>query len=249
MHSILYYIIFFLAIGAAGMAVANRKAAKLVRKQRWLKYFTYILFTGIVVTGIFYNFFYWLAWLIAVASIFELLRVNFSKPTKPFLQIMISLILFLMIATGFILFAYFFRNSFLLFIYFQILVFDGFCQISGQLFGRHQLVPKISPAKTVEGLVGGWVCCMIAAIMASTWVTLDLFSAFLFGMLTGFTCFSGDLLASWYKRKIEVKDYSNWLPGQGGFLDRFDSFLFTAAIYYLLYITIFNGRFDLFIGP
>jgi phosphatidate cytidylyltransferase len=234
MHPIIYYILFFLTVGAAGMAIANRSAETVVRKQRWLKYFTYILFTGTVVTGIFYNFFYWLAWLIAVASFLELLKVNFSKPTKPFQQIMISLILFLLVAAGFIFFAGTSDKTFLLFIYFQVLVFDGFCQITGQLFGKHQLVPKISPTKTVEGLFGGWLCCIFAALMAADWVSLDLYTALLFGLFTGFTCFLGDLLASWYKRRVQVKDYSNWLPGQGGFLDRFDSFLFTAAIYYLL---------------
>jgi phosphatidate cytidylyltransferase len=148
-----------------------------------------------------------------------------------------------MTAAGFILFAAAFNKSFILFIYFQVLVFDGFCQISGQLFGKHQLVPKISPAKTVEGLIGGWLCCLVAAMMASDWVPFDRQNALLFGLLTGLTCLIGDLLASWYKRKVKVKDYSNWLPGQGGFLDRFDSFLCTASVYYLLFITIFNNGF------
>jgi phosphatidate cytidylyltransferase len=247
MHPIIYYITFFLAVGAVGMAIANRKAGRAVRKQRWVKYFTYILFTGTVVAGILYDFFYWAAWFIAGASLLELLKVNFSKPAKPLLQITVSLLLFLITAAGFILFSYTFHNSFLLFIYFQVLVFDGFCQITGQLFGKHQLVPKVSPAKTREGLAGGWLFCIAAAIMAAGWVSLSLSRAIFFGLLTGLTCFIGDLLASYYKRKVQVKDYSNWLPGQGGFLDRFDSFLCTAAVYYFLYIIIFRDNFDFLI--
>jgi phosphatidate cytidylyltransferase len=249
MHPVVYYILIFLAIGGAGMAIANRKAGKAIRQQRWLKYFTYIIFTGAVVAGIFYNFFYWLVWLIAACSLLELSKVNFSKPIKPYFQISASFMFYLIIAAGFILFASTFNKLFILFIYFQVLVFDGFCQITGQLFGKHQLVPKISPAKTVEGLIGGWLCCLIAAIIASDWVPIDRLTALLFGLLTGLTCFTGDLLASWYKRKVMVKDFSNWLPGQGGFLDRFDSFLCTASIYYLLYITIFSNGFDFVTKP
>ena len=247
MHPIVCYIIVFLAIGAVGMAIANRKATRVVRQQRWLKYFTYIIFTGAVVLGIFYNFFSWLAWLISLVAMMELVRVNFSKLAKPLVDQILSLLVLLIIAGGFILFSSSFQNSFLLFIYFQVLVFDGFCQITGQLFGKHALVPAISPTKTWEGLAGGWLCCMIAAMLAANWVFIPLATALLFGLFTGFTSFIGDLLASWYKRKTAVKDYSNWLPGQGGFLDRFDSLLYTAAIYYLLYITIFKYSFEPFV--
>jgi phosphatidate cytidylyltransferase len=249
MHPIIYYIIFFLAIGAAGMAIANRKVANTVRRQRWLKYFTYILFTGLVVAAIFYNFFHGVAVFIVFASILELLKVNFSKPIKPVWQISFSFLLLFLSAAGFVYFAGTFHYSFLLFIYFQILVFDGFCQITGQLFGKTQLVPAISPAKTAEGLAGGWIFCIGAAMMAAGWVSLQLHTAALYGLLTGLTCLTGDLLASYYKRKTGIKDYSNWLPGQGGFLDRFDSFIVTGAVYFMLYITIFKEAFTGFIKP
>jgi phosphatidate cytidylyltransferase len=157
-------------------------------------------------------------------------------------------LLFSFIATGFMLFIDGFNYSFLLFIYFQVLVFDGFCQITGQIFGKHQLAPQISAAKTVEGLAGGWLFCLIAAMLAANWISISLPVAILYGILTGLSSFAGDMLASWYKRKVNVKDYSNWLPGQGGFLDRFDSFLMTGSVYYLLYITIFKDRFGLFVN-
>jgi phosphatidate cytidylyltransferase len=57
------------------------------------------------------------------------------------------------------------------------------------------------------------------------------------------------MLASWYKRKTGVKDYSNWLPGQGGFLDRFDSFLVTGSVYFILYSLIFKHALTPFIKP
>ena len=127
-------------------------------------------------------------------------------------------------------------------------MFDGFCQITGQLFGKHPLAPKISAAKTVEGLAGGWLFCLIAAVLAANWISISFPVAIFYGMLTAFSAFAGDMLASWYKRKVNVKDYSNWLPGQGGFLDRFDSFLMSGLLYYLLYITIFKARFSEFVN-
>ena len=224
------------------MAIANKRAAKLVRKQRWLKYFMYILITGIVILGMFFNFFNWVSYIIVVVSFLEILKVNFSVSPIPVLQLVISFIVLAIVSTGFIFFGRTYNSSFLLFIYFQVLVFDGFCQITGQIFGRHQLAPKISAAKTVEGLIGGWIFCLIAAVMASVWVDIKFFNVLLFGLLTGFSSFCGDMLASWYKRKTQVKDYSNWLPGQGGFLDRFDSFVMTGAFYYLLYFIIFKQQ-------
>lgn len=245
MHPIVYYILIFLAVGAMGMSIANKHAESKVRRQRWLKYFTYIIFTGAVVLGIFYNFIIWVAGVIVAASIIELVKVNVSKPGyRPVLSILI----FATIAAGFIFFTNTFQYSFLLFVYFQVLVFDGFCQITGQLFGKHQLAPSVSVAKTVEGLIGGWIFCLVAAVMSANWVNISLPVALLFGLLTGLTSFTGDMLASWYKRKVVIKDYSNWLPGQGGFLDRFDSFLMTGMIYYFLFGIIFKDKFSGFIN-
>ncbi len=239
MYPIFYYIIFFLVVGAIGFIIANRKAPAAERRKRWLKYFTYIPITGIVVIAVFYQFFNWLSIFIAAAGSIELLRVNFSGP-NPSSRIIRSLLSFLLIATGFILFAFSFTIPWLLFIYIQVLVFDGFCQITGQIFGKHQMAPKISPAKTWEGFIGGWICCIATAISAASWVTIEFNCALLAGVVTGFSCLAGDILASYYKRKVQVKDYSNWLPGHGGFLDRFDSFLATGAVYYLIYICIFK---------
>jgi len=246
-HPIVYYIFIFLAIGGSGMAIANKNANKDVRRQRWLKYFTYIFITGVVVLGIFYNFIQWVAITIVVAGLFELIRVNGLK--RSWLgPAFASFFLFVLISVGFILFIRTFHYTFLLFIYFQVLVFDGFCQITGQLFGRHQLVPKISAAKTVEGLLGGWIFCLLAALMCANWVNISLTEALIFGFGTGLSSFTGDMLASWYKRKVSVKDYSSWLPGQGGFLDRFDSFLMTGTFYFLLHLLIFKDRLASFVN-
>jgi phosphatidate cytidylyltransferase len=238
MHAIIYYIGFFILLGGIGMALANRKVDAVTARKRWLKYFTYILFTGIVITAIFLRLFPWLGVLIVFFAMIELIRVTQSVPGSNTGNIVLVLFLFTIMATGFIFYAFHFTPAFLLFIYFQVLVFDGFCQVCGQLTGRHALVPKISPTKTVEGLAGGWLFCILASLLAAAWVDFSLVKAGLCGLLTGGLSFCGDLLASWYKRKVKVKDYSDWLPGQGGFLDRFDSLIVTGSVYYLLYLFI-----------
>lgn len=239
MHPIVYYGLFFAMVGAIGMAIANRKATKETRKKRWLKYFIYILITIIIITSIGYNFFFWISLVIIVASFVELLINNRRSNPKSFRSVL-SYIVFLIIVSGFLFFSRVFAWPFLLYIYFQVFIFDAFCQITGQLWGKHSLAPSISPSKTVEGLTGGWICCIGAAMLAGSWINATVYQAVLFGLATGFAAFCGDLSASYYKRKLKVKDYSNWLPGQGGFLDRFDSFLVVGFFYYLLYILVFN---------
>jgi phosphatidate cytidylyltransferase len=239
MHDIVYYTLSFAVIGAAGMAISSRKAEKKVRQQRWLKYFMYILITATVLFSISYGFFLWVALVIAGASLIEL-TINNLRSKAPLGRFILSSLILILTATGFVKFADTFSWSFLLYIYFQILIFDGFCQVSGQLWGKHALAPSISPTKTVEGLAGGWICCVIAALLAASWTNASFQEACIFGVLTGLGSFCGDITASFYKRKLGIKDYSNWLPGQGGFLDRFDSLLATGFMYYMIYIV--NGH-------
>lgn len=241
MHPVVYYIFFFLAIGAVGMALGSRTVSPDVRKQRWLKYFTYIFITGVVVLGIFYDFIIAVAAIISTAGMAELVKVNTLQKNKPILRTGMSFVILTVCSAGFIYFTRIFHYSFLIFIYFQVMVFDGFSQIVGQLAGRHPLAPRISPTKTWEGLAGGCVFSIGVAMASSGWLHLPFYTGGLFGAITGAACFTGDMLASWYKRKTGVKDYSNWLPGQGGVLDRFDSFLVTGFCYCILYMLNFNG--------
>jgi phosphatidate cytidylyltransferase len=244
MPPIIYYTLSFAIVGGIGMALANRKATDDVSKQRWLKYFMYILITGIVIASIELNFFRWIAWTIVVLALAELVKVSLpQRKNRPGI-IITAFILFFTLSAGFLLFAYEFSAAFLLYIYFQVLIFDAFCQVTGQLWGKTPLWPSISPAKTRGGLVGGWICCMIAAGLTNYRTDIPLafpiYTGLIYGTLTAIFSFCGDMAASYYKRKMHVKDYSNWLPGQGGFLDRFDSLLCAGCFYYFYYILIFK---------
>lgn len=105
----------------------------------------------------------------------------------------------------------------------------------GKSFGKTQLT-EISPKKTVEGAVGGLVCSIATA--AAFWRFLawpsSLFTAISLGTLVFIASLFGDLIESVMKRDAGLKDASNLIPGHGGLLDRFDSYLFTGAIVYFV---------------
>lgn len=111
--------------------------------------------------------------------------------------------------------------------------------IIGRLFGRHKLVPGLSPGKTIEGAVGG-----IAFAILGAWLTIDVIlpyvlerktdTSFLglivFGVAVGLTGGLGDLAESLIKRDVGCKDSGRIVPGFGGFLDIFDSLLLAAPV-------------------
>jgi len=110
---------------------------------------------------------------------------------------------------------------------------DVFAYLCGRFFGRHKLIPDVSPKKTVEGALGGIFFDGVAAVTFGFIVSLLDSSItyvgypqlFLAGMIISLVSQVGDLIASYIKRKYEIKDYGNLLPGHGGILDRFDSVL------------------------
>ena len=100
---------------------------------------------------------------------------------------------------------------------------------AGRAIGGPKLAPKISPNKTIAGLVGGMVS---AALAGYAWAELTSLSAVLFWLapLLALAAQAGDLFESWIKRKAGVKDSGNWLPGHGGALDRLDGLVVVATL-------------------
>lgn len=111
---------------------------------------------------------------------------------------------------------------------------------TGLFFGKKKLSPEISPNKTVEGSLGGIVSSIIFSVLFCSIFIPDIivFHAILLGVLIGIFSQLGDLSASIIKRFCNIKDFSNTIPGHGGFLDRFDSSLFSfpIAYYYIVFI-------------
>src|SRR5215207_3291692 len=229
MKQILLVISIFIAAGAAGMGIANKKVTVEMARSRWLKFYSYLLITSLVLIAIYAGFFSYMATLIIAAGYYELMRAS------PGMNILLAVLVYSVIAAGFLFVAFSTSVQFQFFLYFQVLSFDAFCQITGQLWGRTPLATAISPTKTVEGLAGGIIVCILSSLLSMSLLGIQMILALILGLITAAASLAGDLLASWYKRRIGTKDYSRLLPGQGGFLDRFDSLLLAAFCYALLF--------------
>jgi phosphatidate cytidylyltransferase len=106
---------------------------------------------------------------------------------------------------------------------------------TGRAFGRHRLAPALSPGKTVEGAIGGWLGAVAMALLLGGVLGLEARTGAALGVLIGVLAQVGDLCESALKRELGVKDFGGLLPGHGGVLDRFDSLLLTApVVYYVL---------------
>jgi phosphatidate cytidylyltransferase len=105
----------------------------------------------------------------------------------------------------------------------------------GSLIGRHKMIPHISPGKTWEGLAGGVLGAVIAALALAGLLKLPWEAAVVLGLLVCAAAVTGDLSESFLKRASGVKDSGNIIPGHGGVLDRVDSILFvTLAVFWFV---------------
>ena len=110
----------------------------------------------------------------------------------------------------------------------------------GKKFGKNKLAKNISPGKTVEGALGGFICNIIFAFILVYFYQLNLLIMFLFALfITGLSIF-GDIYQSFLKRQAKVKDSGAIIPGHGGLFDRLDSFCPTIPITYLIYIFMYD---------
>lgn len=109
---------------------------------------------------------------------------------------------------------------------------------TGKNFGKHKLMPKVSPNKTIEGLAGGVVAAVIFVLAFCHFTDVDMSVWPIYAIMTMFIAlFSaiGDLLESMFKREAGLKDSGSCLPGHGGILDRLDSLTAAAPIFVLCY--------------
>ena len=140
--------------------------------------------------------------------------------------------------------------------YFYLLIFVGawmtdiFAYFVGVLFGKHKLIPDVSPKKTIEGAVGGTVFCILGFVgfgllynhfwIAEGSTALPIWFMMLMGLFVSLVSQIGDLALSLLKRKYGIKDFGKILPGHGGVLDRCDSVLAVSII-----LCIFFSAFSL----
>ena len=232
--NLFYIILLFFLLGGIGTYFASRKQNTMTRKKNWLKYFTYFFIVALLYGNICFveKMFPWVCLLIALAGLVEIIRLQKKIPQKRNVFYPI-LFVYVLISVGF----YFFGSlsqPVLLYTLFTVCTFDAFSQIAGQLFGKTKIFPRLSPNKTYEGLFGGLFMSVGACFFIGKMLDVSVFLGF------GICLFSfvGDLSASWIKRKYGVKDFSSALPGHGGFLDRFDSFIVAGAFVYFFQLTM-----------
>lgn len=109
----------------------------------------------------------------------------------------------------------------------------------GSFIGKHKLFERISPKKTIEGFIGGIAVAMIASYaFFHIFGILEVHQWLILAFIIGATATLGDLVESMLKRSKRIKDSGTFLPGHGGFLDRFDGFIFTIPFVYL-YLDLF----------
>jgi phosphatidate cytidylyltransferase len=125
--------------------------------------------------------------------------------------------------------------NFIIFIVVVTELNDVFQYLMGKFFGKHKIVPKISPNKTLEGFLGGvFLTVLLSNLLGSLLLKSDILTHTILGLILGISGFCGDALMSYLKRMTNVKDTGKLLPGHGGLLDRMDSLIFNAPIFFWL---------------
>jgi phosphatidate cytidylyltransferase len=134
-----------------------------------------------------------------------------------------------------------FGDKYTYFLFMLIWLIDTGAYAAGSKFGRHKLADKISPKKTVEGVIGAIVAGLVFGPILWKCLKITTFTfkeTLMFSLVITVMTIVSDLAESLIKRDANIKDSDNLLPGHGGMLDRFDSFIFTAPVFYYLLIIL-----------
>ncbi len=198
-----------------------------------------------------------IAVLLPAVLFFFFVRELFTKSDNPFQEIGWSILPFVYVVLPVMLLNWLYFDKgplFALSILFLIWFYDSMCYICGSLFGRTKLIERISPKKTVEGLVGGMVLSLIfvfffdkifAYLGAQFHMQLPLdtytnINWLIIGAVTLVFATFGDLVESLLKRSLNIKDSGSIMPGHGGFLDRLDAIL--VALPFAVLVIWFTDR-------
>jgi phosphatidate cytidylyltransferase len=219
------------SVGGAGLYWASRRSEPDVRLGRWTKFITYfcVVYTVLLFALLGSRALVALFALLVILGAFELHKaLHLITGTRVFFRIGTSVGYFCL-ASGLLLFLLHCTRELAIFVYLVVATFDGFSQVTGNMFGTRLLVPRISPGKTFEGSLGGMLFAALMAGSLHSLVGMTILQALATGAWIVVAGFFGDLLASWVKRACGVKDFGQSFPGHGGVLDRFDSFLLAGS--------------------
>lgn len=226
------------SIGGLGLFWASRKVAPSTRHDRWVKLVTYfcvvhlILLSAFVGSTMLGSFFL----IVLAVGAWELSRIAAAHMPGQFAWWVTAGAIYFLLSIGVLAFVFRSAPQTVVFVYLVVATFDGFSQVVGQLFGQHWLARRISPSKTIEGACGGLVFAAIVALLLRSLHGLTISQSLEACFLIVLFSLLGDLAASWIKRRTGLKDFGTALPGHGGFLDRFDSFLFAAPACFAFFL-------------
>ena len=165
-------------------------------------------------------------------SIYEMWNILEKKTILPLVFVSLPFILLISL-TGV-------KNDFdpLLVLYILVLTwtFDSFAYLFGSRYGRNKILPKISPKKSWEGFFGGYISTLIISFILMNYQAKLLEEYIIIAFILPVTATVGDLIASYYKRKSNVKDYGKIIPGHGGIIDRLDAIFITIPVVFIINI-------------
>ena len=129
-------------------------------------------------------------------------------------------------------------NGLNIFLYLVLLVsvMDIFAYIGGNIFGVKKIAPTISNGKTIEGTLIGLFFSILVSVLIKDLIDINFLYALILGFTIGLFSFFGDLLESFFKRRIGIKDSGKFIPGHGGLLDRFDGYILILPLFNLILI-------------
>lgn len=215
------------AAGGIGLFLASRRVDANTRRRRFIKWVTYLgIVHGLVLAA-------WAGpWpftivlaLVALGAAVELRRAG---PVPAGIVLWAA---FLACAASLVILPWTAGVSTAIWIYLVVAAFDGFAQVVGQILGRRPLAPRISPSKTIEGVIGGLAGAVLFGVLLRDVPPLSASHAALWAAILSVAALAGDLGESWVKRRSGLKDFGVLIPGHGGVLDRFDSYLAAAAAF------------------
>ena len=167
---------------------------------------------------------------LASISIYEMWNILEKKSILPLVFVTLPFILLISLTD--------FKNDFdpLLVLYILILTwtFDSFAYLFGSRYGRNKILPKISPKKSWEGFFGGYISTLIISFILMNYQAKLLEEYIIIAFILPVTATFGDLIASYYKRKSNVKDYGKIIPGHGGIIDRLDGIFITIPVVFII---------------
>ena len=172
--------------------------------------------------------------ILGILSIYEMRNLRKEKS---------KLLAFIYILTPFILVQFISNNNaeetwnpnLILFVFVLTWTFDTFAYLIGVRFGKHKIMPSISPKKTWEGFLGGCIFTIILAYFSYIYFNFEnITTPLIISIILPITATLGDFIESYYKREAGVKDSGKIIPGHGGILDRMDAFTITIPTVYIL---------------